>query len=240
MPTRFTGHQPHYLPSVQYLHKVASVDVFVFADMVQFEKGDWQNRNRILTADGPQMLTAPVWREDRKKVLRDVRLSGNYWREEHWKAIVQNYAGCPHWNELEPLIQPIRNVFVPYLADMCWSLLCNFVRALEIETKLVRESSLRGVAGSKSDRIISRACAIDADVYVATPNGLRTYLDREAFFNAGVEIECLGEWRPVPYPQRYEHRLGFVPNLSIIDLIANVGIGKHARQYLGKTVPVNV
>src|SRR2546430_15000555 len=59
-PVRVAIHQPQYLPWLGYLAKWAAADVFVFLDIVQYEKNGWQNRNRIKTAAGPRWLTVPV------------------------------------------------------------------------------------------------------------------------------------------------------------------------------------
>ena len=53
------AHQPHYLPWLGYLYKMATCDVFVHLDDVQYKKREFQNRNRIRTHAGPKWLTAP-------------------------------------------------------------------------------------------------------------------------------------------------------------------------------------
>ena len=45
-------HQPHFLPSVQYFHRMARCDVFLFADDVQHQRGYWEHKNRILVEIG--------------------------------------------------------------------------------------------------------------------------------------------------------------------------------------------
>ena len=53
-------HQPQYLPWLGYFDKIDKADVFVLLDTVQFKKNEWQNRNKIKTAQGWQWLTVPV------------------------------------------------------------------------------------------------------------------------------------------------------------------------------------
>src|SRR4051812_18014003 len=59
-PMRVTIHQPQFLPWLGYLDKIDQADLFIVLDTVQFKKNEWQNRNRIRTADGWQWLTVPV------------------------------------------------------------------------------------------------------------------------------------------------------------------------------------
>jgi hypothetical protein len=43
-------HQPQYLPWIGYFDKMRRADVFCYLDDVQYKKNEWQNRNRIKTA----------------------------------------------------------------------------------------------------------------------------------------------------------------------------------------------
>ena len=43
-------HQPQYLPWLGYFDKMLKADVFCYLDTVQYKKNEWQNRNRIKTA----------------------------------------------------------------------------------------------------------------------------------------------------------------------------------------------
>ena len=52
-------HQPQYLPWLGYFDKMAKADIFCYLDNVQYKKNEWQNRNRIKTAQGWQWLTVP-------------------------------------------------------------------------------------------------------------------------------------------------------------------------------------
>jgi hypothetical protein len=45
-------HQPQYLPWLGYFDKMLKADVFCYLDNVQYKKNEWQNRNRIKTAQG--------------------------------------------------------------------------------------------------------------------------------------------------------------------------------------------
>jgi len=53
-------HQPQFMPWLGYFDKMDRADCFVLLDNVQFKKNEWQNRNRIKTAQGAMWLTVPV------------------------------------------------------------------------------------------------------------------------------------------------------------------------------------
>ena len=62
--------QPTYLPWIGYFDLIDRVDCFVFLDSVQFDRRSWQQRNRVLTTQGPRWVTVPV----KSKGRRDQRI----------------------------------------------------------------------------------------------------------------------------------------------------------------------
>ena len=55
--------QSNYIPWKGYFDMIASVDIFVVYDEVQYTKNDWRNRNLIKTKNGLQWLTIAVKQE---------------------------------------------------------------------------------------------------------------------------------------------------------------------------------
>ena len=47
------AHQPHYMPWLGYLDKLAKADLFVIMDDLQFEAQNYQNRQRLKLSAGP-------------------------------------------------------------------------------------------------------------------------------------------------------------------------------------------
>ena len=56
------AHQPHYLPWLGYLDKVAKADLFVVMDDLQYEAQNFQNRQRLKLADGARWVHVPLLR----------------------------------------------------------------------------------------------------------------------------------------------------------------------------------
>ena len=88
-----SAHQPAYLPWLGYLDKIASADVFVFLDDVQFEKNSFINRNRIKTSQGAQWLTVPVRMKGHMyaTLLNTSMDDSQPWRRKHLAAVALNY-----------------------------------------------------------------------------------------------------------------------------------------------------
>ena len=93
-----TIHQPAYLPWPGYFHRLMLADTFVFFDNTQFEKNSFINRNKIKTPRGAQWLTVPVSLKGHlEKEIREIEISGQAWRKDHWQAIELNYKKAKYW-----------------------------------------------------------------------------------------------------------------------------------------------
>jgi hypothetical protein len=64
--TRIAILQSAYIPWKGYFDIIASVDMFVVYDDVQYRKNHWHNRNLIKTQHGPKWLTVPVLTKNRR------------------------------------------------------------------------------------------------------------------------------------------------------------------------------
>ena len=75
--------QPTYFPWLGYFDLIASADIFVFLDDVQFSYRSWQQRNRILNLGKEKMLTVPVINKGEGKRIEDILIDENEnWREK--------------------------------------------------------------------------------------------------------------------------------------------------------------
>ena len=86
--------QSNYVPWRGYFDLIHDVDVFIFYDEVQYTKNDWRNRNRIVTPNGPQWLTVPVFGSTGKSI-REVEIVPGRWGEKHYQALRTNYGKAP-------------------------------------------------------------------------------------------------------------------------------------------------
>ena len=63
-----------------------------------YKKNDWQNRNRIKTAQGWQWLTVPVHYRFPQKIA-EVPLNNQVnWNKKHLQALTSNYSRAPFFN----------------------------------------------------------------------------------------------------------------------------------------------
>ena len=75
--------QSNYIPWKGYFDMIASVDVFVIYDEVQYTKNDWRNRNLIKTKTGPQWLTIAVRQESLSQAICDTEVFKTNWTKKY-------------------------------------------------------------------------------------------------------------------------------------------------------------
>jgi hypothetical protein len=211
-------HQLHYLPWLRYFEKIARSDVFIVLDNIQFNKNGWQNRNRIKSAQGGQLLTVPVIEKFGQR-LDEVRINNRVnWRRKHWRSLAQNYGKAPYFDMYAPFLEAVYAREWERLNDLNLHMLRYFIGALGIGTP-VRLASEMDAPGEATERLVNLIRAAGCDAYYSGAYALEVYLDAAMLCDAGIRLE-LQQWRAPVYPQRCG---AFIPGLSIIDLLMNCG-----------------
>jgi WbqC-like protein family len=211
-------HQPQYLPWTPYCEKADSCDVFVYLDNVQFQKNGLQNRNQIKSATGPTWLTVPV-HATLDKTIRETRIVDAHWKRKHMSSIAMNYARAPHLEWFSKYLKPILESDWELLSELNIAVTELLFNQLNIPCKRIRASELN-VSGAADDLVVNICESVGAKVYVSG-QGARGYQDQEKFHQRGIEL-LYQEYHNPAYPQCHA-KVGFIPNLSVLDLILNTG-----------------
>ncbi|OGS13604.1 MAG: hypothetical protein A2234_04680 [Elusimicrobia bacterium RIFOXYA2_FULL_58_8] len=212
-------HQLHYWPGLRFFAKMRASDVFIYLDDVQFEKREFQNRNRIRGARGWQYLTVPVISKGRfSQKINEVEVDNSAaWRATHLRAIKLNYAHAPFFKEHLPGLETLYNGDYRLLADLSLATI-NFLKdAFGIKTP-VRFSSGFKVAEASSARLALLCSAAGAGEYLSGA-GAKSYLVPGIFSAAGIKLSWQ-EFQPQEYQQAFP---GFEPDMSALDLLLNCG-----------------
>jgi len=215
-------HQPNYLPYLGFFDKMMKSDIFVVYDDAQFEKGEFQHRNRIRIYHGWKWLTVPV--EKKHIPINEIRIKnevatwkGVKWSDAHFKDIRDNYKDNPYYSNYEKEIKRIYEKTYDKLVELNMELINFLKKALDIDVKIVFSSDL-GFTSKSTERLVEIVEALGGDVYLSGLKG-RDYLYVSMFEKKGIKVEFQEFKHPV-YKQRYE---GFVPNMAAIDALFNVG-----------------
>src|SRR5438093_2689310 len=214
---RIAIHQPQYLPWLGYLDKLDRTDVFVLLDTVQFKKNEWQNRNRIRTAQGWQYLTVPVLHEFPQR-LDQVRINNQTdWRRKHPTALETHHRQAQHYDPYAPAFRDLYSRAWERLALLNIEVIRMLTEAFGITTRLV-EASRFTARDDQTGRLVDLCKALGADRYLAGEGG-RAYMNLAEFEAAGITVE-FQEFAHPEYAQVYEP---FITGMSAIDLLFNYG-----------------
>ena len=217
-------HQPHFLPWLGYLHRMAQADVFVLLDHVQFERRNYQNRTMVRLNDQSHWLTVPVVQNSQKErivdKLVDNRLDGTkWWSANHFATLRHAYRAAEHFESYADAYKQLFDTQWHRLVDINQAGLDLLREAYGITTPLVRSSELN-VEGARADLILNICKALGADTLIAGFGGSRGYLDADAFAQAGVRIS-FHQFEHPEYPQK--GKTPFIRGLSAIDMLFNCG-----------------
>jgi hypothetical protein len=217
-------HQPHFLPWLGYLHRMAQADLFVLLDHVQFERRNYQNRTLIRMNDEARWLTVPVMQRSQKERIVDKevdnRLDGaKQWALNHFTTLRHAYRRAGFFTTYSAAFKQLFETRWQRLVDLNHAGLEILRDAFGIRTPLVRSTEL-AVEGARGDLILGICRAVGADTLIAGSGGSRGYLDVEAFARAGVRIEY-HDWHHPEYPQCGTG--AFLRGLSAIDMLFNCG-----------------
>ncbi len=166
-----------------------------------FVKQTYRNRCVIATANGTQTLTVPIERYDGTKcTMRDIRISdhGN-WRHLHWNALVSAYGETPFFEFYADDLRPFFEKRHTFLFDLNLDIMHTMCQLLDVRPQ-VTLSEQYIVLPSEDDAVVDFREAIRPKHPLPDAN-----------FN------------PTPYYQVRAQRHGFLPNLSILDLLFNEG-----------------
>jgi predicted AlkP superfamily phosphohydrolase/phosphomutase len=210
------------LEDLGYIYKIHRSDVLVFLDDVEYTSGSWMNRNRIKTPDGWSWLTVPV--RDSAGPIHDVDIATDQgWRDEHWKSFTHNYGGAEHFAEWSEFFEAVYDREWESLYSLNRHLLETIAERLGLDYEFV-EASTFGVEATETERLVRLCEAVDGDTYFSG-GGADEYTEESVFEEAGIDLVYQSIDHPT-YPQRFDE---FVPKLSIVDPLCNVGSERTAE-----------
>lgn len=211
-------YEPQYLPWLGYFDKMRRADVFCYLSDVQYKKNEWQNRNRIKTAQGWQWLTVPVPYHFPEKI-NEVKINNtNGWQKKHLQALVTNYCRAPFYKTYSTIFEDTLARDWEFISELNFHLLEHLREVLQINTKPTVISSDLELRDEPTDRLIDICKALGADTYLAGQGGA-DYMDLQRFENNGIKVLTQDFKHPV-YAQLFDD---FESHMSIVDLLFNCG-----------------
>jgi WbqC-like protein family len=227
-------HQPNFLPWLGFFAKIARSDVFFLLDDVQFTQGanrhNWTSRVRIGAANGPMWLSLPVRRSgEGRQLILDLKTDDqSRWLPKMLKTLEESYRKAPHSAECLPLIVEILLRHQGSVCETNIELIHAICEMLGLSTTVIR-SSQQPVEGTATERLVNLTRSANGTTYLSG-DGADDYQLIDEFGSAGMQLRKLG-FVVEPYPQR--RGADFVPGLSIVDALCNVGMERTKKMLRG-------
>lgn len=185
-----------YLPPVHYFAVMMQAGEVWIEQHETYPKQTFRNRCEIYSANGKLALSIPVNKVyGNHTQTKDVLLSAHQdWQAMHWRAIRSAYANSPYFLYYKDDIEPFFSK--------------KFHRLLDFDLGLIR--LLMDLTGIKKDIHLTKN-------YHANP-------PQQLDLRDGIHPKKpFTRFPPPRYHQTFEEKFGFIPGLSMIDLLFNMG-----------------
>lgn len=190
-----------YLAPVSYYAKLFTADKAYIERYDNYVKQTYRNRCIIAASDGPLSLTIPTEKSVTLKCpVKDIRISdhGN-WRHLHWNALVSNYHNSPFFEYYADDFRVFYEKKYSFLWDFNQEICALVCELIDIHPQMEGTTEYR----------------TELDLYEMD---FRELIHPKRDFRTADP-----KFIPEPYYQVFKDKLGFLPNLSIADLLFNMG-----------------
>ncbi len=186
-----------YLAPVEYYIALANAETVYLEQFDFYEKQTYRNRCNILSANAVIALTIPVEKPSGEKILIcDVRISEhNDWQIQHWRSIESAYNSTPFFEYYKDDFLPFYEKKWDFLWDFNFELQSKVLELLDLQPRIEFTENYQAIL---NEGMIDLRESIHPKKITQTEN-MKSYY------------------------QVFEQRFGFQKNLSIIDLLFNMG-----------------
>ncbi|MDZ3990437.1 hypothetical protein PspTeo4_01088 [Pseudomonas sp. Teo4] len=208
--------QPYLFPYAGYFNLLEQVDHFVFYDDVNFIKGGWINRNRLILSGEVNYFTVPLQGASPNLKINQIRVQPRkVWERKVLESIRQSYSKAPNFHFCFDLIKDVFDTESEQIAVLAKRSVIKVSERLGYSNVFTDSSEKYGNSLlSGAERVIDICKLEGASTYINLPGGKALY-DQLSFAKAGVELRFS---RPalVSYEQFGKN---FEAGLSIIDMM---------------------
>ncbi len=211
--------QPYFFPYLGYFDLINYSDKWIVFDTVQYMKGGWVNRNRILF---PQKqygyITIPVKKHKLNIAIKDIEISKNFKWCNNILAQLKHYKRkAPYFDDVYQLVEKSLEIEEYSLSRLNVKILekvCQFIE-IPFSYDYFSEMNLElGAINEAEDWALQISKVLKATEYVNAPGGIAIYNPLN-FDTAGINLTI----RQLPEFEYICKGYDFLPHLSIIDVL---------------------
>lgn len=190
-----------YLPPVQYMSKLAHYPKVFIEAQENYGKASYRNRAHIAGANGILRLSVPlVSGKNAQKPIREVQIAYDEpWQKHHWESMQSAYGNAPFFQHYADALQPFFERHYEFLFDWNWEILARVCQLIGLQPNIECTSEYQNLT---TDDVLDFRNAISPKPKKQQPDP---------------------HFQPAWYAQVFEEKHGFLPNLSILDLLFCAG-----------------
>ena len=216
-----------YFGPISWYRQLNAADTCVIDSQEPFRKRTFRNRCTIATPNGAQTLTVPVEhgvlrseeRGERREISQILISEHNKWRHVHWQALETAYGNSPFFDYYVDDIRPFFEPHWEYLFDLNLAIIRKMCELLQVETVVMRSDERGETREERGEKNVNNAVGKVPEFKTILPP-LSSLLSPQ---NANLSPLSSLLSPQKEYYQVHAHRTGFLPDLSILDLLFNMG-----------------
>ena len=189
-------------PAISWWGNIVQADSLLLDGYEHYEKMTLRNKYRIAGANNPIQLSIPLaGGRDQRMAMKDISIHNDgKWQVQHWRTLTSVYRQSPFWEFYEPTLEQFFTNNYEHLADFNHQTLLWCMKQLKLNIPTEQSSSYQRTY----------------------PEG---YTDMRHPKKQAASVENFPK-----YYQLFEERTGFLPDLSILDLL--FAEGPHTATWL--------
>lgn len=219
--------QPYFMPYIGYWQRIYAVDQHVIYDDVNYIKGGWMNRNRILIGGKIHYLSMNLVGASPNKLINEVEVNPSpKLQVKILRTLEQGYKKAPCFSQAMNCLESIICSEETNLAKYLEFQIREICKYMNIETEILMSSEIKKNNALKGqDKIIEICKKQGADTYFNAHTGMELYSKKD-FEKENLKLTFIKDGSTVRYAQLNTE---YIPALSIIDILMNCSKSEIAK-----------
>jgi len=188
-----------YFGPIQFYQKLFSYEKCIIEHHENFVKQTYRNRCNIYSPNGLLTLSVPLIKRNKRQSIKDIKISYEIdWQTLHWRSLESSYKRSPYFEYFE-----------------------DDLKFLFEDKKIDFLIDLNEVTQNKILELLKKKINISFSTEYKT--NYENISDYRNIISPKEKIQTDASFIVKPYHQVFEIKHGFIPNLSILDLLFNQG-----------------